>query len=102
MSTTSTGPVSPVIRPMMLSGRFHRSEPSAGVSHPPSHLSVDAPDRAGGVSGNAGGVGEASAGVEPSGRGLGIVELPPPVQPASAPAATAATTTRPRNLGDPV
>jgi hypothetical protein len=76
MSTTSSGPATPVAFRITASGVSHRVDPLGGVDQPPSHVAVDGPTVGGVVAGSAGRVGGADETVfELAGTGLGIVAV---------------------------
>jgi hypothetical protein len=55
MSTTTSGPVTPVVRRMMPSGCRYRAESDGGVFHPSTHVLVAGPRVGNGVAGGLGG-----------------------------------------------
>jgi hypothetical protein len=60
MSTTVSGPFTPVVRRMIPSGSVNADVPTAGVCHPSTQLAVAGPFVGGGTAGVAGGVTEAA------------------------------------------
>ena len=58
MSTTTSGPFTPVVRRMMPSGSVNRGVFAGGVIQPLTQVAEATPEVDGGVSGTAGGVGE--------------------------------------------
>src|SRR4249919_392250 len=60
MSTTTSGPRTPVVRRMIPSGSVNCGVPGNGVAHPWSHVPVGGPLVAGDTMGSAGGVGESA------------------------------------------
>jgi phospholipase C len=78
MSTTLSGPEIRVDRLITSRGKLHRLDPSAGVVHPPEHVSLLAPTVAGGTVGIAGEVGrDVGRAVDvATGLGIAVVDVP--------------------------
>jgi len=90
MSTTASGPATPVAFRITASGVSPRVDPIGGVDQPPSHVALDGPTVGGGVAGSAGRVGCADETVfELAGTGLGIVAVGVPSPPTHADAVSA-------------
>jgi hypothetical protein len=73
MSTTTSGPFTPVVRRTIPSGSVNGGVPAAGVSHPFSHVPDGDPLVLGGIVGRAGGVGDAL--VDPGVTGATAVDV---------------------------
>src|SRR6476646_1685680 len=92
MSTTASGPATPVAFRIAASGVFHRVDPFGGVDQPPSHVTLDGPTVGGRVAGSAGRMGGADGTVlELAGTGLGIVAVGEPSPPTHADAVSASS-----------
>src|SRR3990170_1765507 len=96
MSTTVSGPFTPVVRRTIPSGSRNRGVPSCGLPHPFTQSSALGPRVGGGSSGRAGGVTEGIAldgGVGETGGGgivvLGEARVPPTPSPVHATSASA-------------
>src|SRR5580765_990243 len=90
MSTTSSGPATPVAFRITASGVSHKADPFEGVDQPPSHVALVDPTVGGGEAGGACRVGGADETVfELAGTGLGIVAVGGPSPPTHADAVSA-------------
>ena len=103
MSTTTSGPFTPVVRRTMPSGSVNPRVPSAGVDHPTVHVAETGRDVGRGPAGTSGGVTDAEGedvctGVMTGEVGTGgDVALPPPA-PSQAASASAAVTSTTENV----